>query len=1607
MFIALQFIGFAAAFIRGWGYRALWVGAFAWSGALWVHLHPLNSALGVRFYLAAKVGTTVLLIVMAARPPKRLSAPIPRFFERYRQYLVEGAQQLHADALLLAKQGHVKEAVSSMTKAHRVFAFSQGPQSAECANCLHQLAVIHLRVGDFDKAEAYIEQAAPYSDLSGEAYGNFLSDCAKECYDQKQFGASIRLLKRALQIFRETVGDNHRSTLIALANLTRLYLDHRYKQKAMELWGSFGKAELLSDALATQKQELDTVAEKGALLLELFKANRFDEAFLVERELMDLARKHLGEASPQLLDMLLQNADIFYTFDKFLHAEVIYREALRVILAHCPNSLKHAICLNQLALILKQKGRFAEAEPLYRDAQKILRTIDPESIHYMNVLHNLASLLAETYNFQESEELHRQALDTAHRLTTDRDLWVAEQLTGLGALYLLMNRLDEARTLFVETVQLRRSALGESHPGYAGALSKCAEVSRLKGQFSRAEQEYRQAITILESLGQTTSIQYAYALQAMARTLRELDRSEEARPLFQKALELLENTFGKNSVPYAIALAEMSKTVFSMHQHLEAEEGLMQALQLCAELCPLDDFRTALIALELARVYALTDQTPKAHEMIHKVLESFRWDWRIIPPDGLVTLSKSAAACLLIGLYDDWHMLTIEVLKRLDKEGSVYAQSLHDIGNICRRLGWFSSPRSVYAFTLDTFRRVHGVIASDYTILLKEVEVIYGGLSGKGSARSLIDDAEVLFRHAPCATSEYLSLGGIVLDLAERTFESAEYADSEFYLNWIVRLLETSIPEDSQFRVQALLQDALYRSAIKIKQTRSSIWASDLERSNEVIAQGDAIEKASETVEKARVLCERFHGANPECMAAVLAMRGLLHLLQAEYEKADADLSDAEQLVPDHNGSHAEDFTAPIRATIAFAAGRYDAARSMLRPVFESDASLEPSHDAIGYSDIYARLLALSGEKDKALSMLLRLYPKRLERIIRDARLLAEEDRLRFVIREHTEWRTVLTLLLDSEKRRGKVVADAWDIVLKCRSLVADLTIGNRGAAMIALTPTAKERLSQLSGIRSVITRRILEGPMPGTPPGDPRSLDDLKRERNRLEQAVARDTACQWMETDILSVNAQAITAALPEGAILIEFVRVEPIDYTAHPSSPNPTPPPARYVAFVARPVDSYHVTLWDLGDAGAIDTNIKKFIDAISKRLSGILEAERLSAVTDGDSKDAFQQRSETQIPDAAEKLGAQLRNALIDPLISELGEPTQLFICPDSYLSLMPFEALPALGKYLLDFYHITYLNTPRDLLRWSRRPTNQSSAGLVVADPDFGLRSPEDETIEELFAHLTPEDLPKLVHTNTAIKSAQANGVWTTVDMPEFNRLPGTLREAERIAHVMQTDVWKGEAALESKLKSDCKSPIILHLATHGFFIPSADAIVPRMVLWKAAETWQLGGIARRLIGPGMNNPLLRSGVALAGAETFRRGGILPEEAEDGLLTAEDVVDLDLGGTALVVLSACDTGAGGITAGEGIFGLRRAFAIAGAATVIMSLWKVYGPAVEELMENLYTNLIRGGGRAEALREAQLELRKSYPDPFYWAAFVCVGNPLPIPNISDFRKQQAAL
>ncbi len=211
---------------------------------------------------------------------------------------------------------------------------------------------------------------------------------------------------------------------------------------------------------------------------------------------------------------------------------------------------------------------------------------------------------------------------------------------------------------------------------------------------------------------------------------------------------------------------------------------------------------------------------------------------------------------------------------------------------------------------------------------------------------------------------------------------------------------------------------------------------------------------------------------------------------------------------------------------------------------------------------------------------------------------------------------------------------------------------------------------------------------------------------------------------------------------------------------------------------------------------------------------------------------------------------------------------------------------------------------------------------------------------------------------------------------DFQSLPGTKTEVERISSLLETQQWSvkkllAQEATEEKLKGT-KHEGVLHIATHGFFV--ADGEQGEEVMFTGDPT------------NASSNPLLRSGLILTGAG---KSSASTGASEDGILTAYEAMTLPLDKTDIVILSACETGQGEIRNGEGVYGLQRAIMLAGANHLLMSLWKVDDNATQELMEEFYKQWMQSNNMIQSFRNAQLLIKKKYEMPQYWAGFVMVG------------------
>lgn len=666
-------------------------------------------------------------------------------------------------------------------------------------------------------------------------------------------------------------------------------------------------------------------------------------------------------------------------------------------------------------------------------------------------------------------------------------------------------------------------------------------------------------------------------------------------------------------------------------------------------------------------------------------------------------------------------------------------------------------------------------------------------------------------------------------------------------------------------------------------------------------------------------------------------IKALEHLQAAKAilrPQAESQASPSEQLLAARNVTNLARFYWKL-GTVA-----HDQARELLQQAVAIRARILGDHHPDTAQS--RNLLAAFQQTAKAYGEALTIYRNGLateNQVIEHVLLSAasDEQKLSFLRKSQWHYWAALSLIHRHFSHDDPAVRFALDLILRRKGVVLDAQSRAQEALAQNMQGETLEAWNRLTQHRTELSRLLLSGPSEEDPTRWRQAIKELQEAVAQEQEFLARRSGLLARQLAQQQISAEQLARHLPHNSVLVEFVRIRDWDEDVAAWSPV-----SRYLAFVLTPDN--RVRLIDLGDA---------------RRIEGAIESTR-EAINDA----RLFERDLAAYRRTTEQWLAELYTRLLLPLDSTLKERRDLIISPDGDLNRVPFDALrTADGHYLVERHVVAYVTSGRDLL--PREAGKASAVELVlVANPAFDDRDA---------VHTTP-------NATRALRPPFRQ---------KFGPLPGTKEEAELIQPLLggEKHVLLGSAATETAVRA-AHAPQILHLATHGFFLP--PAVLADLFSQEgpgSQERARLSTEQADAVGE-VDNPMVFSGLALAGANHAN----LVAQGDDGILTALEVSGMNLYGTDLVVLSACETALGKVESGEGVYGLRRAFVLAGARNLVMSLWPVDDETTRDLMVRFYRAYARGTRVAQALHQAQLEtianLRERYQQApvNLWAAFV---------------------
>lgn len=876
-----------------------------------------------------------------------------------------------------------------------------------------------------------------------------------------------------------------------------------------------------------------------------------------------------------------------------------------------------------------------------------------------------------------------------------------------------------------------------------------------------------------------------------------------------------------------------------------------------------------------------------------------------------------------------------------------YAELLNSEGLLQAELGFYEKALPAYEEALAIFRKNAAAETPGYASILNNKANLYEKIGLYQEAIPLYEQILALDKknfgeeNAECAAGLYnfgylyntmgqyakaLPMYQHALAIIEKTLGR----DNEFYAKILDNLAELYQSLGQYTRAEVLGKEALRINEKAVGKTNIG-YARNLANLASLYMRMGRHQKAIPLLRQALQIVKDNFGVNHQDYASALHSLGNMYTRLGVHKKAAPLLDSAQQIRKNTLSTEHPDYAASINslAELYVKTGRFGDALIL------NQQALEIIKKAFGglHRDYAGTLIDmglvhhLQGENRKAIDFLSQAQQIRLQNISANFTTLSEYEKLKLFLTETSKFHLLPSVLLASKEKKPAALNQLYASELLLKGMV----LHDQQAVLSTFRKSPDSVMLQKFEQWQVLTRILGQQALLSLKKRR-HDVDSLQNIATSLEQDLSRSSFVFRQQQQVnQSVTAATIAQKLPAGEAAIEFIRFRLYGKQKQNS--------VMYAALIVLPGDTTvrFIPLFE-------EKNLLRLLKTPSGANTGV---------------------STLYPPEKPAGSGSALYNLIWKPLEEYVKGMHTVYYAPAGLLHRIAFHALQRNAKELLvDRYRLHQLLSTVEIAlspQPLRRPSSASLWGDVEYDASPRRRAPAAGA--------------------GAVRGADRSfGLYANSNRGYTGRvawrpLPATKKEIACIGKSLtdarvNASTVSGAGATEEAFRSlDGKSPQLLHLATHGFFLPVAETK-------GEANTFTV-----------QQNPLFRSGLVLAGGNRVWSGKPALPGREDGILTAYDISQMDLSNTELVVLSACETALGDLQGYEGVIGLQRAFKLAGVRQLILSLWRVPDKETAELMVLFYRNWLSGQSPREAFRQAQLNLRKKHP-PFFWAGFVMV-------------------
>jgi CHAT domain-containing protein/Flp pilus assembly protein TadD len=1125
----------------------------------------------------------------------------------------------------------------------------------------------------------------------------------------------------------------------------------------------------------------------------------------------------------------------------------------------------------------------------------------------------------------------------------------ASSLIYLGYMKFNLKKYDEAQAYFSEVLTVKTELNDLKKNQKIALLNNLGTIANMNKQYVKADSLYDEVIKLKKDFYGANSIELAKTLTTKGILCKKMGRYSEAEPYYKQALDIRKAKQGERNPDYIYTLNKLADLYKTQGRYTELELLYRQIAQLTKDTYGAKSLEYCRALNNLTDLFRTLSRYKEAEPICLQVLQI------IEDTIGQNNLDYTTALIEIATLYKDMNRFNeseiyfqsaisiYEVIVGLYHES--YVKALVNLASLYRTIGRTAEAEPLYLKAMDIYKKTTGGSTMAYADLLNDYALYFDEMGHYEQAElnykkcleiteKLKGDQDPNYASTLDNLANHYLLTGHV-EQAEPIFIEAARIRKEKLgkkhplfaasLNNVANLYE------STGRIAEA--KAMYIEAIAIIKeiygTQNFNYANAIDNLADVLQKEGDYAEAEKYVRESMEIIKSLFGEQHIYYTTAL---NNLALIQTQQKKPE----EAEKLYKLNIDK--------TRATVGEEHPAYASALSNLADLYESLERYKESED------LYERALKIRKDKlgvnhrqfTTTLSHLAGLYTatndfdkadllweNSLNNYLKEIKLffpsMSEKEKQLFYSTINKEFEQFNTYALLRANSDPKILTTMYNNQLATKALILNASNKVRQKILASRDTSVINLYKKWLQQKEVLSK--LYSLSKEEVAKEKLNIDSLEALANQFEKKLSIKSELFKNTNDTLTYTWKHVQKKLKEGEAAIEMIRFKKYDFRKSGQLTDSV----FYAALIITKETKKNPEIVVMNNGNDLEKKYLNYYKNVVK----------------------FKIEDENTYFEYWKKINDKL------PGIKKI------YFSPDGVYNQLNINTIknPETTRFVLEENDIQLVTNTKDLVT-QYAIKNSKRQITLFGNPDY-----------------TSDGTSLGVSTTVASTSSTPVKLYTNI----LAELPGTEKEVNIIGEMMKENKWNVKTNLhtdanEKALKA-LNNPKVLHIATHGFFD-------------KDIESAKIKGIKTESV---TRNKLLRSGLMLAGASVTiynKRNAVFQADKiektyEDGILTAYEAMNLNLDSTDLVILSACETGLGDVENGEGVYGLQRAFIIAGAESIILSLWKVDDATTQKLMTLFYNEWLKSGNKREAFRSAQTIVKKQYPDPYYWGAFVMVG------------------